>query len=189
MSPVTNTERRYGALAVGLHWGMAALITMLVVLGIYMVRLPNAGFDKTKILLILAHKEVGVLVLGLALLRLAWRQFNPLPMVIANVPEWQQVAAIFVHFSLYGLMLVQPIIGWFMSSAAGIPVDVMGVVTLPNLVPHDEDLFATLREVHDWLGFAMAAVVCLHAGAALRHHFVLRDDTLRKMLGTVGNNR
>jgi cytochrome b561 len=181
---LANTRRRYGAVAISLHWLMAALIILLVVLGIYMVALPDAGFDRSKIRLILIHKEIGVVVLALAGLRLAWRQINPLPTLERTVPEWQQVAAVFVHLCFYALMVVQPVIGWLMSSASGIPVDFLGLFILPDLVGHDEDLFARLRQIHDWLGFVTAGVICLHAAAALRHHFVQRDDTLRKMIGT-----
>jgi cytochrome b561 len=182
--PLANTERRYGAMAIALHWFMALLIGLLVALGIYMVRLPDAGFDREKVTLIIVHKEIGVLVLALVGLRLIWRQLNPLPALERTVPEWQQVTAVFVHLCLYALMVAQPVTGWLMSSASGIPVDFLGLLTLPDLVRPQADLFAELRDVHDWLGFAMAGIICLHAGAALRHHFVQRDDTLRKMIGT-----
>jgi cytochrome b561 len=181
---LANTQRHYGALAIALHWVMAVLITLLVLLGIYMVGLPDTGFDNTKINLILVHKEIGMLVLALVGLRLAWRQINPLPALEATMPEWQQVAAAFVHLCLYALMVIQPLLGWLMSSASGIPVDFLTLFTLPDLVGHDESLFQQLRQAHDWIGYFMAAVICLHAAAALRHHFVQHDDTLRKMLGT-----
>lgn len=181
---LANTQQRYGGLAILFHWLMAALITALVVLGLYMVALPDAGFETKKITLILVHKEMGVVVLAIALLRLAWRQLNPLPNLETTTPEWQQVAAVFVHLCFYALMVAQPIIGWLMSSASGIPVDFLGLFTLPDLIPHNEDVFGQLRRLHDWLGYATALLILGHAGAALRHHFVLRDDTLRKMLGT-----
>ena len=92
------------------------------------------------------------------------------------------MTAIFVHLCFYALMIALPITGWVMSSAAGIPVSFLGLFTLPDFVPHDEALFAWLRQIHDWLGYAMAMFISLHAGAALRHHFLLRDQTLRKML-------
>lgn len=69
-----------------------------------------------------------------------------------------------------------------MSSASGIPVSFLGLFTLPDVVPHNEDLFGLLRQVHDWFDYVMAVLICIHAGAALRHHFVLRDETLQKML-------
>jgi cytochrome b561 len=181
---LANTQGRYGGAAILLHWLMAAMIVTLVALGIYMVALPDVGFDKRKVILILVHKEIGVAVMAIALVRLAWRQVNPLPRLETTTPEWQRVAAVFVHLSFYSLMLAQPVIGWLMSSAAGIPVDFLSLFTLPDLVWHNESLFGQLRRLHDWLGYAIALLILLHAGAALRHHFILRDDTLRKMVGT-----
>src|SRR5260370_2043562 len=137
---LVNSERHYGCMASMLHWVLAALIIALVALGIYMVRLPDIGFDTKKIILILIHKELGVLALALAALRLVWRQLNPLPRLAETVPEWQQVAAVFVHLCFYALMLAQPVTGWLMSSAPGIPVEFLGLFTLPDLVRHDDDL-------------------------------------------------
>jgi cytochrome b561 len=177
-----NSDQRYGAAAIGLHWLMATLIVALVSIGLYMVRLPDVGFNISKITLILIHKEIGILVLALAGARLTWRQLNPLPRLVDTVQEWQKVAAILVHFGFYALMIALPVTGWVMSSAAGIPVSFLGLFTLPDFVPHDDILFRWLESLHDWLGYAMAGFICLHAGAALRHHFLLRDKTLRKML-------
>ncbi|HSU06263.1 MAG TPA: cytochrome b [Acetobacteraceae bacterium] len=184
---LANTERHYGAAAITLHWLMAALIATLVALGIYMVRLPDVGFDAKKITLILIHKEIGMVALALVCARLVWRLLNPLPHLAETLPEWQKVAAIFVHLCFYALMFVLPVSGWIMSSAAGIPVSFLGLFTLPDFVPHDDDLFARLQQMHDWLGYLMAVFICVHASAALRHHFVLRDETLRKMLWSSGS--
>jgi cytochrome b561 len=188
MVKLANTDRHYGGLAIALHWLIALLITALIAVGIYMVGLPDAGFDRKKIILILAHKEIGVSVLALAAIRVVWRQLNPIPALAETVPEWQQVAAAFVHLWLYALMLAQPVTGWLMSSASGIPVDLLGLFTLPDLLQHDDELFARLRWVHDWLGLAMGALICLHAAAGFWHHFVRRDETLRKMLGLRGRS-
>lgn len=104
MTQLANTERHYGTAAIALHWLMAALIAALVGTGIYMVPLPEVGFDAKKITLILIHKEIGMLALALAAARLAWRQVNPLPRLGDTLPEWQKVAAIFVHLCFYALM-------------------------------------------------------------------------------------
>ncbi|HEX3994394.1 MAG TPA: cytochrome b/b6 domain-containing protein [Acetobacteraceae bacterium] len=85
---LSNTDQHYGAAAIALHWLMAIFIVSLVAMGIYMVRLPDVGFNIKKIILILAHKEIGVLVLTLAGARLAWRLLNPLPGLVNTVPEW-----------------------------------------------------------------------------------------------------
>ncbi|NMG43121.1 cytochrome b [Aromatoleum toluvorans] len=182
MAQFGNTKQCYGIVAMALHWGMAGLLAGLVVLGLYAAQLPDVGFDKTKIRLVLLHKELGILALMLAGLRLAWRVGNALPRLVEGLPEWQQVVARFVHLCLYALMFAQPVTGWVMSSAAGIPVSFFGLFYLPDLVRYDEYLFRFLLALHQWLGYALTLLVALHVGAALEHHFVLRDETLRKML-------
>jgi cytochrome b561 len=182
MTQIENTEHRFGAAAVLLHWFMAILVIALAGLGLYMARLPDVGFDTKKITLILYHKEFGLLVLALVVPRLAWRLINKLPQLVAHLPDWQKIAARFVHLCFYALMFALPISGLLMSSAAGIPVSLFGLFTLPDFVPHDDYLFQRFIEIHKWLGYALILFIFLHVGAALRHHFVFRDDTLRRML-------
>jgi cytochrome b561 len=182
MVPLANTAQRYGLVAAALHWGMALLLAALTALGLYMVALPDAGFDTRKITLILYHKEIGMTVLVLVLLRLAWRITQVLPLLVAHLPEWQQVAARFVHLCFYALMVALPLTGWLMSSAAGIPVKFLELFTLPDLMGRDDLWFQRLIAIHQALAWALIALFAVHAGAALRHHFAFRDDTLRRML-------
>lgn len=179
---IRNSEDRFGTVAILLHWLMAFLIIGLVVLGLYMVRLPDAGFDTKKITLILFHKEVGVLVLVLFAIRLAWRITQVLPLLEEGLPDWQKIAARFVHLCFYALMFALPVSGLLMSSAAGIPVSFFGLFMLPDLLPHDEYLFQKLIEIHKWLAYGLILLLFIHAGAALQHHLWFKDDTLRKML-------
>jgi cytochrome b561 len=176
-----NTQERYGAVASMLHWLMAIVLVALIVLGLYMVSLPDVGFDTKKIALILYHKELGILALVLAALRLAWRVVNALPKLVEYLPEWQKVIARFVHLCFYALMFALPVTGWIMSSAAGIPVSFFGLFELPDLVSYSDRLFRTFIEIHKWLGYALIVLLLVHAGAALRHHLVLKDETLKKM--------
>jgi cytochrome b561 len=182
MTQLKNSARRYGAVAMALHWLMAVLLSVLVVLGLYMTRLPDVGFDTWKIRLILYHKQLGVLALLLVTLRLLWRIGNVLPHLVKTLPDWQKVVARFVHLCFYALMLALPVTGCLMSSAAGIPVSVLGLFTLPDLVPYDDRLFHTLIDVHQYLGYALIVYMMAHIGAALRHQFLLQDGTLQKML-------
>jgi cytochrome b561 len=186
MISFANTVRRYGAVAMGLHWLMAVLLTILIMLGLYMVSLPDAGFDKKKITLILFHKEYGILALALVAVRLAWRVGNVLPALVEHIPDWQKVIARFVHLCFYGLMFALPITGWLMSSAAAIPVYFFGW-SLPDYIAQNDHLFHTLIGIHKWLSYALIACILVHAGAALRHHFMLKDDTLKKMLPDMGS--
>lgn len=178
---VTNSEQQYGATAILVHWLMAGLIVVLLGLGLYMVHLPDVGFDSKKITLILVHKQIGVAAFVLLCVRWAWRQINPQPRLVDTMPDWQKVSAILVHLCFYALMLALPITGWIMSSYSGIPVSFLGF-TLPDLVLPNERLFEKFQLLHDCLGYAIAVLICLHAAAALQHHFVFRDTTLRKML-------
>jgi cytochrome b561 len=179
---LANTEHHYGWIAILMHWAMAALLVGLIALGIFMVRLPDVGYDREKITLILVHKALGMTALAGVAVRLAWRVTNALPRFVDGLPGWQQVSALFVHLWMYALMFALPMTGWLMSSAGGYPTPIFSWLNAPDLIGLNEHLFRTLIAVHRWLGYAFAGVILLHAAAALRHHLVLKDHTLRKML-------
>jgi cytochrome b561 len=179
----SNSADRYGAVAILFHWGMAVLLAVLVGTGLTMVAMPDVGYDTRKITLILVHKAIGMGALAAVLLRLAWRAANPLPRLAAGLPMWQQVTARFVHLALYALMLALPMSGWLMSSAGGYPIPLfVASFSAPDLIGPNDHLFYQLIALHRWLAWAFTALVLLHAAAALRHHFVAKDETLRKML-------
>jgi cytochrome b561 len=181
--PIANTAARYGALAMLFHWAMAALIVVLLALGWHMVRLPDAGFNHEKIHLILVHKSIGMAAFAVVLLRIVWRNWTALPRLADSVPGWQKSAAVFVHLCFYALMIALPVTGWLMSSAGGFPVYLWGDrFELPDLIGQDPSLFRFYIDLHRWLAYALLALLAVHAGAALTHHFVRRDDTLKKML-------
>ena len=182
VQPLDNTSDRYGTIAVTFHWIMAILVVGLLCLGLYMVQLPDAGFDKRKIVLIIYHKEYGIVVLLLVLARIAWRIRGPLPRLEEAVPDWQKFAARLAHLWLYAFMIALPITGWLMSSAAALPVPFFGLGYLPDLLPRDDYLFRAFLAIHKWLAYALIGLLALHIGAAVWHHLVERDDTLRKML-------
>lgn len=174
-----NTDQRYGAIAILLHWLMAVLIIGMLILGLLMVRLP---ISLQKLKWYGWHKEYGLLVLLLASVRLGWRFGNVVPMLPAHISGLQKLAAHGAHYILYILMFAMPLTGWMMSSAAGLPVSFFGLFVLPDLMAPNHDLMELLEEVHEWLGYGLIAVICAHAGAALQHHFYHKDDILRRML-------
>jgi len=182
MIPLANTVERYGSIAMLLHWGMAVLLVVLLGSGLYMVRLPDVGFDTWKITVILVHKALGMGALFAVGVRLLWRWANLLPRLVDGLPEWQQVAARFVHLAFYALMFAVPLSGWILNSAGGYPLTFFGVFEIPDLVANDEFLFHLFVDVHRWLAYALLLFLLLHAGAALRHHLQPGDDTLRRML-------
>jgi len=164
--------------AVLLHWFMAALILGGFTLGTYMVDLH---MSPTKLRLFAYHKWIGITVLGLVVVRSLWRLTHAPPPEVP-MPRWQLLAARGTHLLLYALMIVTPIFGWMYSSAAGVPVVYLKLWQLPDLVHKNKELADVLKEIHGDLGWALGWIVLLHAAAAVKHHFVDRDVTLRRML-------
>jgi len=171
--------QRYTLTAISLHWLMALLLFGIFPLGIYMHDLP---LSPTKLQLYSYHKWIGVTIFLLVLVRLFWRATHTPPPLPDTIPRWQQLASQAVHTGLYGLMLAVPVSGWLMSSAKGFKTVWFGIVALPDLVAKDKVLGEWLGEVHEMLSFTLALLVALHIAAALKHHFLERDDVLRRML-------
>jgi cytochrome b561 len=179
----TNTTERYGAVSKTLHWVVVALIITQVVLANAAEGLPN-GVEKLATLA--QHKSIGMLILLLALARIAWRLLSPGPRMPAAAPAWQRAAAGASHGLLYLLLVLQPLSGWLMSSTKNYPVSFFGWFQFPDLVGASEVWHERLEEIHEFIGVAIIAVALLHAAAALYHHFVLRDSVLRRMLPGAG---
>ncbi len=170
---------RYGAVAQLAHWLVFLLVAALFGIAWYMTGLP-LGPEKIRIYNL--HKSIGALVLLLMALRLLWRQVSPSPRLPEGMADWERAAAHASHALLYGLLLAQPMIGIVHSWSANFPVVVFGLFTLPNLTSPSESLKNSSGALHYWNGWVLLALIALHAAAALRHHFVLRDDVLRRML-------
>ncbi len=170
---------RYTTPAIALHWMIFVLIACSFMLAVYMVSLP---LSPLKLKYYSWHKWIGVTVFALAVARVAWRVFNPVPVVPPHLPHWQKRAAAATHLLLYVLIVVIPITGWLYSSAAGVPTVYLGMWQLPDLVAKDKALAAQLKLVHVSLNYTMLGLVIIHAAAAIKHHYVDRDDVLRRML-------
>ncbi|WMJ71223.1 cytochrome b [Stenotrophomonas sp. 24(2023)] len=174
-----QTPSTFTALARALHWLMAVLIVAMLFIGVAMVSSIAA-----RPALIDLHRPLGIAILVLAILRLAYRLQHRPPALPADLPRWQVAAAHASHVLLYALMLAMPLIGWAMLSAGGYPIVLSAGLQLPAIAPHDAALYAWLRSAHGWLAYLLFAVVMAHLGAALFHHWVRRDGVLRSMLGT-----
>jgi cytochrome b561 len=177
--PLRNTAQTWGSVARALHWGMALALVAMMVLGWVAQGLPTSP---TKLKLFAWHKSCGILLLGLTLLRLAWRLANPTPALPQGLPRWQRRAAAASHAVLYLLMLAMPLSGWVIHSAANFPLKVFGLFRLPHIVGPGKDLQHLGEWAHLALFWVLAGALVLHAGAALHHHLVLRDPVLRRML-------
>ena len=181
-----SAATRYGGVAQALHWLVAALVLGQFGLGWTMSDLPlgQLRFDLSQI-----HRSLGLTVFALVAVRLAWRLGHPPPPLPAGLPAWQRAAARTTHALFYLLLLVQPLIGFLQSNAANLPVVVWGVLPLPALIASDEALGEALIEVHEIIARVLLALILLHVAAALRHHFLLKDDVLRRMLPRAGERR
>lgn len=174
--------RRYTATAIALHWLIAVLVACSATLGVYMSDLP---LSPSKLQYYSWHKWIGVSIFIFAVLRVLWRLTHTAPPMPPAMPRWERHAAAASHLLLYVLVIVIPLSGWLMSSALGVQTVYLGVLPLPDLVAKDKILGEQLKLVHAGLNWTLAALVGLHVAAALRHHFVSRDDVLQRMLPIV----
>lgn len=174
-----NPVDRWGPVSQLLHWTIALLVVAMSVLGLWMVELPNTP---RKIEIYALHKSIGLTILALASLRLAWRLYAGAPATLAGLPRWQVRAANLTHAALYALLFAMPLTGWLLNAAGGYPLQWFGLVNLPRVIGRDDalhELAATLHEAGFW---ALLVLVLAHVGAALHHHLFLQDDTLARML-------
>lgn len=174
-----NDESRYGVVAQLFHWTIVVLIIVQFILA---NRADNLPLGIAKIAVLAQHKSFGITILGVVLLRLIWRWLNPVPAEPADIPRWQRIAARISHVALYALLLITPIIGWLMSSARNFPVSWFGLVTLPDFIAPNKQTYELLHETHEVLAQTLFWLALLHIAAALKHHFIDRDNVLRRML-------
>ena len=179
-----HTISRYGGIAQLFHWLTAVLIIVLYALGWYMADLELA--DPSKFALYQIHKSIGITVFVLAVFRLLWRITHPAPALPETMKGWERFAAEAAHWALYGLILAQPLIGVLQSNAANFPIVFWGGHELPPLLAPNEALDKLLVDAHHLVANVLAGLVLLHVGAALRHHVMLKDDVLRRMLPGMG---
>lgn len=175
-----NTETSYGLIAKLFHWIMAALIIGLIGLGWYMVQLTYYDWFYHGSLSL--HRSVGLIVLALAVLRLAWMLVDRRPRPPLSLTTFDMIASRTVHAVLIVLMVVMPVSGYLISTEAGDPVPVFGLVNMPAVIDVSDQLREIATDVHFYSVYATAGLVVLHTLAALKHHLVDRDETLRRMI-------
>ena len=182
MSP----SARYSRVAIAFHWVIALMIIGLIIFGILMTNpeTPNR-FEIYQL-----HKSFGILVLILSVLRLLWRFTHKPPPLPRGMKPWEAFAARFTHIAFYVIMIGMPLLGWAMVSASEleIPTRIFGQIPWPDMpgIPRDKALEETLKFLHGNIGKATIALIVLHIGAALKHHFVNKDDVLSRMLPFLG---
>jgi cytochrome b561 len=159
-----------------LHWLMAPMVIVQLLIGVTMI----ASLSYYPLLLAI-HRPLGVLILGFAVVRLANRFTHRLPPFPATMGRAERRIASWSEYLLYALLLVQPLVGWAMLSAARFPIVLMGPIRLPGIAPHDIDVYAVLRQAHTVFAFLLFATFTAHVCAVLFHTLVLRDRLLDRM--------
>ena len=173
---------RWSAPTLVLHWLGAGLVLFLLAQGWLMV---HGGFDAApRFDAYQTHKSWGFVALALTLLRLAARATAAAPPAPPEMARWERMAASATHRVMYALMLLAALSGWVLVGAAviAIPTRFFGAFIIPNLGPPDAMVFASAAQLHVIVSRLIMALLALHVAAALKHHFVDRDDVLTRML-------
>ena len=177
--PLKNTATRYGSVARALHWSMALLISALIAMGFWMETLSETS---EIIYYVNLHKSLGIIALLLGILRIFWRFVSPPPKLPADQTAHEKFAAHTAHLVLYLMFIMQPVVGIMHSWATGYPIIFFNISPLPAPMAPDKGLAEILGATHFYIGWALVFVIAAHAAAALKHHFIDRDDVLLRML-------
>ncbi len=179
----TLAPRRYSALTRSLHWIVALMVLATLPIGGIMVQ---EGLSRsTQDLLFILHKNTGVIILALVLVRIAWRLATPTPAMPATMPDWQVRAARAAHVALYGMLMVMAISGYVRVRAGGFPIEMLDALGVPSFVPRSDSLAETAQTIHRNARFVLVALILVHIAAALQHAWK-RDGVFSRIWPPVG---
>jgi cytochrome b561 len=173
----------YSATAKGLHW---LIVLLLAVQFVTAFLLPHIGRDTRPTTVINLHFSFGVLILLVMAVRFVHRLLHPVPLEAHDAAPWERFLARTTHRLFYLILLVSPVLGWASASAHSLPVSLFGIVPLPAIAPPGAGWAHTAGDIHSTAMWVLLWLVGLHAAAALFHHLVRRDGTLRRMLPSAG---
>ena len=181
LSSLPVSELRYTRVAVILHWMIALMIISLIVFGILMTK----EWMPQRFEIYQWHKSFGIAVLVLSVARLLWRLTHKPPALTVPMPTWQKTASHTTHGLFYVLMFAMPLLGWAMVSASPLPIPTVlfGLIPLPDLpgITESDASYERFRWLHDMGARLFIALIFLHVGAALKHHFIDRDGLIGRM--------
>ncbi|WP_282096082.1 cytochrome b [Epibacterium ulvae] len=167
-----------------MHWGMAVLVVGMVAIGFVMIQkgLPRPVQN----FLFITHKNLGVLMLVLIVVRMAYRWLRPPALAPVALPPVQRMAAHLSHLGLYLLLLIMPLAGYIRVRAGGFPIEFLDRLDLPTLVPRSKELAAAAKAVHYYGSYALAGLILLHIAAAAYHGLIKRDGVMARMWPPIG---
>ena len=173
-----NTANTYGVVAKSFHWLLFLMLTFSIVAGNFLASLPK-GAEKLQAAGM--HKSFGAVILMLIMLRLVWKLINVSPKLPDETTAAEAFIAKAMHWGLYALMFAQPLAGIMMSQSAGIPVSFFGLFEFPVFLDKNPELAKTFLSIHGTVWILLVIAVVGHAGAALHHHFIKKDNVLKQM--------
>ncbi|HSF64714.1 MAG TPA: cytochrome b/b6 domain-containing protein [Paracoccaceae bacterium] len=174
----------YRPLARALHWATAVLVLATIPAGIVMLQ---QGLDRPlQNLLFMFHKNIGVVILLLVLIRLAYRAANPPPPLPRSVPDWQRRIAGLTHVLLYAALIVMAVSGYVRVVSGGFPLEWWDALGVPRLAPRSDAVAGVAKTIHWAAHYVVIALVVLHVGAALFHGVVKRDGVFARMWPALG---
>jgi len=174
-----KTSTAYSVTARTLHWVTATLVLIMLPLGVVIANdwggaLQDPLYD--------LHRSIGAVIIPLVIVRLGYRLTHPPLPLPQDVPPLQRLAAHATHWALYGLLIVQPFVGWAATSAYRATIMIFGLFELLPIWPEDRAVSDRLFVVHALIGAIIACLVAVHISAALYHHFVRKDRVLMRMI-------
>jgi cytochrome b561 len=173
---------QYGAIAKLFHWVTLSLMLVALPLGFVIQHVKDAS----KMGFYALHESAGLTILFVALARLAWRWFSPPPSQPNHMPKMLRTASTAVHHALYGMLILQPILGFMATNAWGFPMRgataYLGFIEFPKFMEAWESLAKILSLLHSIGGWLLVVLIALHVGGALFHHAIRRDGTLMRMI-------
>lgn len=162
-----------------LHWIMAMLVLLMIPAGLVMVQEGLARPVQDR--LFLFHKNTGVILFTLLVIRLIYRRRHRPPELPASLPHWQRQAAQISHLALYGLLIIMPVSGYIRVRAGGFPIEGLDAIGIGTLLPKSDALADAASAVHMTAAFLLIAVITVHIAAALQHAILRRDGVWSRM--------
>ena len=174
-----NTINSFGYIAKSFHWVIAFLIMGMLILGYFLEDIPAAQQEFVYNI----HKSIGIIIFGLVVLRLGWRWCNVQPAYSATYPLIIRFLAHASHYAIYVVIIAMPLSGWIMSTAAGHAPHFLGWFYFPMPgIMLNQKLAGQMVEWHNFLAIVLIGLISLHSAAALFHHFILKDNVLKRMM-------
>jgi cytochrome b561 len=180
--PAANREQAmpkgYDSVTKILHWLIFLLVASQYAVGEFM---PHIGRKAQDVGLIALHMSLGATILVVIVIAIAWRLIHPVPQ-LPELPGWQRVAATLTHWALYLLVLVMTLLGWAATNYRGWPAPVLGLIPLPAIANKGDRWAHTAGDIHTFLVNVLLGLVILHVVAALYHHFIVRDNVMKRII-------